>query len=114
MGSSYALASVMVHKGDTVNVDDLKFYAYGSGTEVFLPEIGVEASQQKTPSWKNNGNVFRGWSWNSEVRNYVTEEDIAKATFVSFPLTITEEILKTYGTVLTPVSIPPLTTAFLT
>lgn len=101
MGSSYALASVMVHKGDTVNVDDLKFYAYGSGTEVFLPEIGVEASQQKTPSWKDNGNVFRGWSWDSKVRNYVTEEDLAKATFVSFPLTITEEILKTYGTVLT-------------
>ena len=100
MGNSYALASVMVHKGDTVNVDDLKFYAKDGGAEVFLPTIDVESTQQPTTGWKNPGYVFKGWSWNHEVRKYVTEEDLAKATFVSFPITITDEILKTYGTVL--------------
>ena len=100
MGNSYALASVMVHKGDTVNVDDLKFYAKNGGAEVFLPTIDVESTQQPTTGWKNPGYVFKGWSWNHEVRNYVTEEDLAKATFVNFPITITDEILKTYGTVL--------------
>lgn len=97
MGNTYALASVKVSRGDVIDLSQLKFQAKGdASTELFLPEIGVEATQQKTRGWKDAGNVFRGWSWDPNVRNLKTAEDMAGVAFIEFPITVTKEFLKAH------------------
>lgn len=97
MGNTYALASVKVSRGDVIDLSQLKFQAKGdASTELFLPEIGVEATQQKTRGWKDAGNVFRGWSWDPNVRSLKTAEDMAGVAFIEFPITVTKEFLKAH------------------
>lgn len=99
MGNTYALASVKVSRGDVIDLSQLKFQAKGdASTELFLPEIGVEATQQKTRGWKDAGNVFRGWSWDPNVRSLKTAEDMAGVAFIEFPITVTKEFLKAHTT----------------
>ena len=97
MGNTYALASMKVSRGDVIDLSQLKFQAKGdASTELFLPEIGVEATQQKTRGWKDAGNVFRGWSWDPNVRSLKTAEDMAGVAFIEFPITVTKEFLKAH------------------
>lgn len=95
MGNNEAYATLKLHKGDTIDLDKLTYYTNRSNpTTVYLPQVGVEASEQKTASWKDPGNVFRGWSVESSIRNLSTKEELDNATFIEFPVTLDDELMK--------------------